>query len=211
MPEQPSNVQPVLSYQNARPLNGELSYWRDGNEVVVTDGCLLPQCCVRCGITSDLITRNKTFVWHPRWVFVLVLVNVLVCAIVAVCLQRKVRVTYSVCHEHRRKARIRTDIAVGAITLGLLLFFGALSLRNPGPMILCGILTTTVAVVYGMIAVPELRAARYRDKQMWLKGACTAFLESLDSTPAQQPVHGFEVITPAPSPSSQPPLPPPAR
>jgi len=46
------------------------------------DDAEMPDVCMRCGAPAE-VRKQKTFSWHPGWLYVLLLVNVLVFAIVA--------------------------------------------------------------------------------------------------------------------------------
>jgi hypothetical protein len=73
---------------------------------------LLPSVCLKCGDpATDRI--EKRFSWYPRWVIVLILFNILVMAIVAMVLTKRMTVKAPLCQKHRSIWRKVTAISLG--------------------------------------------------------------------------------------------------
>ncbi|MBS2028607.1 MAG: hypothetical protein JST54_11945 [Deltaproteobacteria bacterium] len=51
----------------------------------------LPRVCVVTGATENVVFKDVKFQWYPRWVAALILINVLVMAVVAMALTKKVK------------------------------------------------------------------------------------------------------------------------
>jgi hypothetical protein len=60
----------------------------------------LPQQCIRCGAPQTLVKR-KSFSWHPQWVYVLLLVGLLPCLIVALILTKRMTAAIPLCEQHK--------------------------------------------------------------------------------------------------------------
>jgi hypothetical protein len=150
---------------------------------------LLPQVCTFCG--EPAVTRVKrNFAWHPQWVWVLILVNVLIAAIVAMILTKKMTVRVPACDRHegfwRRKAIILslTFLIVVAFGIGWIVFA-----VNQGPGNdeitgwLCGagfgvfILWLIVAGVWGAQGV---RPTEITDRHIRLTGVHNDFIAALE-------------------------------
>jgi uncharacterized integral membrane protein len=76
----------------------------------------LPPVCICCGEPAT-VTKTKKMAWHPRWVYALILLHVLVFAIVALALTKRATVQTPLCHRHRHYWLLRTH----AVTLSFLL------------------------------------------------------------------------------------------
>jgi hypothetical protein len=66
-------------------------------------------------------TRTKKLYWHASWVYLLILVNILVFAVVGLILRRSARITYSISPAARRERNRRTWISVGVFLGGIVL------------------------------------------------------------------------------------------
>jgi hypothetical protein len=60
---------------------------------------LLPDVCMFCGAPAATRLR-RTFTWTPGWVWILLLVNLIVLAVVAMLVTKKMTVNVPVCEEH---------------------------------------------------------------------------------------------------------------
>jgi hypothetical protein len=76
----------------------------------------VPDLCMKCGAPAEVRT-DKTFAWYPPWVYVLILVNILVFAIVALVLTKKKRVPVPLCAAHRNHWLWRQLALVGGFVL----------------------------------------------------------------------------------------------
>jgi hypothetical protein len=60
----------------------------------------LPQMCMVCGQPAVTHIRKK-FAWHPPWVIILILINLIVYAVVALIMTKRMTVDVPVCDKHR--------------------------------------------------------------------------------------------------------------
>jgi hypothetical protein len=51
----------------------------------------LPRVCVITGATDGVVFKDVKFQWYPRWVAALIIINVLIAAVVAMALTKKVK------------------------------------------------------------------------------------------------------------------------
>ena len=68
---------------------------------------LLPDVCIQCGEPATVSVR-RNFSWYPPWVIALVLAGVLVAAIVAIVLTKKMLVQVPMCDRHKSHWSTRT-------------------------------------------------------------------------------------------------------
>lgn len=183
MPEQtPPPV--LLDYQNPNMSSG--LFWREGMTLVVTNGVLLPLRCVKCNCTETVSLKSKKFTWYPRWTLVLIVFNILVFAIVALVLQKKVTISYGLCAKHRRQHWMAITIAISAVLASIGLWILAAHMSSPG-FGWAGALLFVADLFYLVIAVPVLRVQAIRDGKAWLKGACADYLTTLVAAGAPEP------------------------
>lgn len=76
--------------------------WRDGDELLVRPNTDLPKYCVKCG-QSATDYRKRTFHWHPSWMYLLILINVLVYILVARSVHKPVQQKVGLCAEHKKR------------------------------------------------------------------------------------------------------------
>jgi len=98
----------------ATGIGSTATAYRDGRILVVPSGASLPAICVKCGERSGK-PLTKTFRWHSRWLYLLILPGLLFYVIVALVVQRKARIDVPFCASHR-SWRSRMNIA-GAVLL----------------------------------------------------------------------------------------------
>ena len=60
---------------------------------------LLPNLCMFCGVPATEY-KKKRFAWHPSWVWILILVSVLIAAILALVLIKRMTVRVPLCERH---------------------------------------------------------------------------------------------------------------
>src|SRR5262245_43504290 len=95
------------------------SIHRDGKILVVPSGSTLPPFCVKCGAPATGKPLRKTFRWHESWLYVLILAGLLIYAIVATVVQKKMLLEVPFCDEHR-SWRKRMNIIGAVLLIGVL-------------------------------------------------------------------------------------------
>jgi hypothetical protein len=159
--------------------------YRKGNRLVVPKGAALPSYCVKCGQPVIGEPFKKTFFWHNPWLFLLVLVNILVYAIVAMILRKRFDLAVPLCPEHLQ-SRKNLLIATWVLGLGFIpggILVGAL-ISDTDTAVALGFLTAFLLLIAafvtgGMSAV--LRPREITDFSATFSGACEQFLAMLPS------------------------------
>src|SRR6266851_3941179 len=77
---------------------------------------MLPPVCMFCGNPATTRVR-RNFSWHPGWVYILILVNLLITLVVALILTKKMTVRVPVCDEHEGYWRRRFAPLLGSFVL----------------------------------------------------------------------------------------------
>ena len=84
--------------------------WRDGKVLVAPLGAVLPERCVKCGEPATQV-KKRTFYWHHPAIYLFALCNLILYAIIAIIVRRRVALTVGLCQAHARKRL--TGILVG--------------------------------------------------------------------------------------------------
>ncbi len=176
---------PALEYFHPNRAVPAASYWREGMKLRAGDGAVLPPRCVKCNAAEGVVMKAKKFTWYPRWTLFLLLINLLVFAIVAVCLQKKATVTFGLCAKHRRRRAIALAVCLGLLA-GAIGGFILAGVYSNGYLALAGVVMLIACIVDAAVAVSALQCTLVRDGAAWLKGAGADFLSSLDAQPATQ-------------------------
>jgi hypothetical protein len=153
--------------------------WRDDGVLVMLPGAALPQRCIKCNEPSHEPTKARKVYWHHPALYLLVLVNLIIYAIVAAVIRRKAFVNAGLCSEHKKRRRTALILAwTGALTGIVLMFFGADSSLGIGGVFL-GALLILGSIIAGMIFARVIYARRIDKSYVRLKGCGGAFLDSL--------------------------------
>lgn len=158
--------------------------WRDGKLMVVVDGMELPDKCLKCGSREGLGRKTKKCYWHPGWVFLLLLLNILIALIAALITRKKVTLTYSVCAEHRKR------YLLGQLFGGLGLIGGIAGVIWAGmeSSAVIGV-AAAVLLIAGIIFLLTWGRVfvirKIRRERAWLHGIDPKHLESLPEWPGE--------------------------
>src|SRR6185312_5268560 len=99
--------------------------WREGDLLITSIGAEMPRRCVKCNGPADQPTKARKVYWHHPGLYLLVLFNVLVYAVVVTVVRKKVFVSAGLCKEHKQRRRIAMSAAwTGALSGIVLVFVG---------------------------------------------------------------------------------------
>ena len=90
----------------------------------------LPRVCVVTGQTENVVFKPVKFAWYPRWVVVFVLINVLIAAIIAFALTKKVKGHLPFTEEAFKAWRTGILLFALSIPLGIALFVAGIWLLS---------------------------------------------------------------------------------
>jgi hypothetical protein len=159
--------------------------YRQGNRLVVPKGATLPSYCVKCGQPVTGEPFKKTFFWHNPLLFLLVLINVLVYAIVAMILRKRFDLAVPMCPEHLQR---RKNLLIATWVLGLGFIPGGIlagSLIHDSDTgvavgFLIAFLLLIAAFVTGSMSL-IMRPREITDTTATFSGVCEQFLALLPS------------------------------
>ncbi|WP_224362363.1 hypothetical protein [Hyalangium versicolor] len=95
----------------------------------------LPRVCVVTGQTENVQFKPVKFAWYPRWIVVLVLINVIIAAIVAQVLMRRVKGQLPFSEEAYQRWRMgRVYFGLSFVLALALLFGGVFAMDSSGAL-----------------------------------------------------------------------------
>lgn len=152
--------------------------WRDGAILVLTPEATLPGRCIRCNEPSEEPTKNRRIYWHSPWLYLLILANILIYAVVALIVRKKAVVAPGLCSEHKKRRRIGIAISWALLIAGFALMFMGIPMAK-GAAVLGGLLLILVALLVSVSVSRIVRAKRIDAQYVRLKGCGPAFLDSM--------------------------------
>ena len=160
-------------------LGGKSDLWRDGNLLVILKGTDLPDRCLKCNAPAEGYRLKRTLSWHRPWWYLMILVNLFVYIIVAMCVRWTAKIKAPFCPRHRARRRNAILIGwLGALTgLGLIVF-GASYPGYAGAAAIGGLiflLSLLLGVIFSQYLVPKRIDANY----IWLRKISPEFLADL--------------------------------
>ncbi len=173
----PADLAGALAHDAAR------KFYREGAFLVVRDGAELPNRCIH---TNDEVPasgwrKKKQIAWTPQWVFITILLSPLVLVLLALILQKKAKISYSMSPAARGRLVRKRLIWLGIFALGVVIaIIGGNLLSSDASLfaIFGGVLVGFVGIIGSLVQHP-LTVKGHRDGRFTLKGCCPAYLDSL--------------------------------
>jgi hypothetical protein len=159
--------------------------WIDRDEAVYGD---LPPLCMRCGADAT-VTKSRVFSWHPGWVNLLILVNLLVWAVVAMVMTKKMKLKAPMCDRHAGHWFRFNLFLYGGLVGMLAVLCSAIPLfasndpnlkdLGPVPLVVGGVGFLVVLIIAAVWQLNTIRAVEITEDDMKLKGVCEEFRQAL--------------------------------
>ena len=171
----------------SQPVNDRsgATAWRDEKLLVTISDSELPPRCVKCNEPADEPTKVRKVYWHHPALYLLILINLIIYAIVATIVRRRARVAVGLCAAHKQRRRRAITFGWGGFITGVVLMMWGFndSTGNGGVFAVVGILVTLGSIVTGMIMARIVYARKIDKSYVWLKGCSPEFLDSLPPLP----------------------------
>ena len=179
-PYAPSRASLIASERSsAADRDGGNAVWRDGDVLITLIGAEMPRRCVKCNGPADQPTKVRKVYWHHPGLYLLLLFNALIYAIVAAVVRKRVAVGAGLCIEHKKRRRIAMTLAwTGALSGIVLMFFGIESSSAPWEA-LAGLLLILGSSIGARIFARIVYAKKIDKTHVHLRGCGSAFLDSL--------------------------------
>jgi len=168
-----SQFNPYAAPKSATLASGSSDFWREGDKLVCRPDGVLPARCVKCNQPAEQPMKVRTLYWHhPAW-YLLILINIVVYAIVALIVRRKATVALGLCEGHRRRRTRFLWIGWGGFILGLALMVGG------GAYVVIGLVLILVAITAGLSGARLVYPQRITKEEVRLKGCDQSFLDTI--------------------------------
>src|SRR5436309_2493776 len=79
------------------PPSASMMIWRSGPLLVMSQGARLPDRCVKCNAPANGQRLTRKLYWHSPYLYLLILLNLLIYALVAIFVRKKARVEIGLC------------------------------------------------------------------------------------------------------------------
>ena len=152
--------------------------WRDGKVLVVSSSGRLPYRCVKCNGAAMAPMKERKFYWHHPGLYLLLLLNILVYALVALLARKKTELAVGLCEEHARRRQLSSGVCVAGLLLGLVGIAIGIQ-RNTGALTLAGVLLLLGAMIIGVAGGRLLVPVRIETALSRFKGCNRSFLDGL--------------------------------
>ena len=157
---------------------GSSGVWRSRKQLVVALDAALPERCVKCNVATTGQRLKRALYWHHPAVYLVILLNILIYAVVAMAVRKRVTLFIGLCPEHRRQRKMAILTAWLLVLLGIGVFVAGISYEQ-GSVIISGIVLFIGGAIYGTMR-GHVIAARKIDKQhAWIGGVCPDYLAEL--------------------------------
>ena len=179
-------AQTGYSPQMPMKLSPFAGLWREGNVLVMHKLAPLPDICLK---SNEPATRRlkRNVQWHHPAVFLALLVNLIVYAVVAMIMTKKATIYVALTDEWFAIRRRRMIFAWCLVVLSVALFAISLTQINEAdwaPFVLIGSIVLFIgAAIYGLVACRLVAPKRMTDDYIWLKGVHPEFLNRLEPWP----------------------------
>lgn len=129
----------------------------------------LPPFCVKCGENVEgAKIRNRSLTYTPPWVYILVLVNLLVAAIVGTCVQKKLKIHFQECSVCRGRRHLLILLALVGWLGGFALLLSAI-IEESALLAILGVVILAVGIVMTVLAMFPLSVTGWADGYFTVK------------------------------------------
>jgi hypothetical protein len=158
----------------------------------------LPMVCMRCGAAAT-VTRTRRMSWYPRWVWILILVNLIIVLIVALILTKRAVLQAPFCEQHKGHWSRRLLIGWLSFFAMVLFIVGDIVVMANAPRhvqdslgafaALAGLGAFLVWLITLIIlSSTAIRPAEITDADLVLDGVAPAFIDALEEGEMQRRV-----------------------
>ena len=157
---------------------GAAQVWRSGKFVVMGLKPELPDTCVKCNAPANGARLKRKLRWHHPAIYLTLLLNILIYALVAALASKKADVEIGLCPAHRTKRIRAIAIAWVLALLGLGGIPWGIGADNGG-IALTGVLIFIAGLLWGVIGGRVVYAKKIDKERAWMAGCGKAYLAML--------------------------------
>lgn len=170
---------PYAAPQSSVELIERNRCWRESDSILhIAVGSDLPQRCVKCNGPLTATAKQKTYYWHASGWYLLIFFNLLIYAIVAFFVRKKIKLSPGLCDAHKKRRNMLVFGSLGAFFLsfviGVVMAGGETSLISVAAFV-----GAFVALIVMLVSSRTLSPVEINDGGARFKGCGKAFLQSL--------------------------------
>ena len=180
---------PLAENPFADKAASDAGIWRDGNILVMHRDAQLPDRCIKSNEPSNGQTLKRKLTWHHPAVFLALLANLIIYAILATVLGKRATIYIGLSPKWFAKRRRRMLVSWILVFVFVGTLFAPFALEqqvgsDATPLfIMIGVLGTLFAAIYGLISCRLVHPKKITDEHIWLKGASPDYLAALPPWP----------------------------
>jgi hypothetical protein len=163
---------------------------REDDRLIVPRGAVLPPYCVKCGQPATG-TVTKNFGWHSPWLYLLIFAGLLLYAIVATIVMKRMKLAVPLCDEHRKSRKTKLTVGwgllIGCIPAGFIL--GSMGTDLEGFGFLLGFAMFIASMVFLAMGSRLMFAKEITEAQATFTNVSPVFLDQIGAA-AQSAVMG---------------------
>lgn len=158
-----------------------LSCWTEGKYLVMPIGKgSLPHRCVRCNAPVDGLIKTRKLYWHHPALYLLVFVSILVYAIAALIVRKKIIVQPGLCkqHENQRIQRIYLSLSVFVASI-FLLFISTTDVTQSSLFLILGTMGLLTGILLYVMLSKILAIQSIKGNLVYFSKCGQPFLDSI--------------------------------
>ena len=156
----------------------DLTIARSKKVLVMGRNALLPDRCVKCNSPSSGQRLKRKLYWHSPVLYLLLFVNILIYALVAILVRKKAAIEVGLCDRHFAKRRVAIGVS-WVLFLASVILIVTLGFVGSGEYAIMGIVLLIVVIIYAAIATRVVSARRIDKEYVWLNGVSREYLDTL--------------------------------
>ena len=157
---------------------GAAGMWREKKRLVTLLNPVLPPRCVKCNAATDTPQKKRNLYWHSPVVYIALLINVIVYAIIAMIARKRTVAMVSLCPVHRAKRRNAIWGSWLMVLAGIGSIIAGIANNDISWMIIVGIVLFLGGLIYGLACGRLIYATKMTPEHVWLAGCGKDFLAS---------------------------------
>jgi hypothetical protein len=170
-----AGCKPIFMQKLREGVSAGAGIWRSGKQLVTCLDATLPPRCVKCNAPTDTRPVTRKLYWHPPAVYLALLLNIIIYAIIAMIARKRGLAVVSICQPHRSARR-------NVIIISWLLVLGGIAAgitgiaEESGWIGGLGAVALLGGVIYGIVRGRLIFARKIDKENMWLGGCGAEFL-----------------------------------
>jgi hypothetical protein len=152
---------------------------RDGKTVIVPTGSDLPARCIVCNAPVLGPIKKKKVYWHNPWLYLLILINVILYAVVGLFVRKSFEVSAGLCEQHAAARKRRIYGLLGAFVAALIAW-GVLLQAGQETGAIFAFVAAILLIIPALFVARTVYAKKITKEYAQLSGCKEPFLASLD-------------------------------